>query len=100
MLSEEYGLPSRLRSPLVAAWSTFAAFVICGLVPLLPFVIGLGAAFPTSLLTTLGVFFAIGSVKSLWTTTPWWRAGLETLAIGAIAAALAFAAGAVLKHAV
>jgi len=98
MLSEEYGLPSQVRSPWIAAWSTFAAFAVCGLVPLLPFVFGSTAAFTISLLTTLGVFFAIGSVKSLWTTVPWWRAGLETLSIGVIAAALAYAAGAVLKR--
>lgn len=33
MLSEEYGLPSQLRSPMIAALSTFAAFVVCGLMP-------------------------------------------------------------------
>ena len=60
----------------------------------------MGAPFMTSLLTTLAVFFAIGSVKSLWTTVPWWRAGLETLFIGGVAAALAYGAGALLKHVV
>ena len=100
MLSEEYGLPSQLRSPLIAALSTFGAFVVCGLIPLLPFVLSMGTPFMTSLLTTLGVFFAIGSVKSLWTTVPWWRAGLETLSIGGVAAALAYGVGALLKHAV
>ena len=39
MLSEEYGLPKAVRSPLKAAASTFAAFMLCGLVPLLPFVV-------------------------------------------------------------
>jgi vacuolar iron transporter family protein len=39
------------------------------------------------------VFFAIGSARSRWLITPWWRAGLETLGIGAVAAALAYGAG-------
>jgi hypothetical protein len=42
---------------------------------------------------TLAGFFAIGSVKSRWLVVSWWKAGIETLAIGGIAAALAYAAG-------
>jgi hypothetical protein len=48
--------------------------------------------------STAAVFFAIGSVKSLWSLTAWWRSGLETLAIGMAAAALAFAAGTIVEH--
>jgi VIT1/CCC1 family predicted Fe2+/Mn2+ transporter len=43
------------------------------------------------------VFFAIGAAKSKWALTPWWRSGLETLAIGGTAAAMAFAVGYFLK---
>ncbi len=93
MLTEEYGLPSQIRSAFVAAMSTFSAFLLCGLVPLLPFVFHLPHPFAVSLATTLGVFFAIGSAKSRWLVLSWWRAGLETFVIGSIAAALAFAAG-------
>ena len=46
MLAEEYGLPKAVRSPLKAAASTFAAFVLCGAVPLLPFLVGAPASFP------------------------------------------------------
>lgn len=93
MLSEEYGLPAVPRSPLKSALSTFAAFASCGAVPLVPFVIGVPAAFETSTLLTALVFFAIGAAKARWSTAPWWRSGLETLAIGLAAAGLAFAAG-------
>src|SRR5262249_887449 len=41
MLTEEYGLPHSLRSPWLAALTTFAAFSVCGLVPLVPYVFGL-----------------------------------------------------------
>jgi VIT1/CCC1 family predicted Fe2+/Mn2+ transporter len=39
------------------------------------------------------VFFAIGSTKSHWSPVSWWRSGLETLAIGLGAAALAYLIG-------
>ncbi len=100
MITEEYGLALEVRSPLVAAASTFASFVACGLVPLLPFIAGAGAAFPISIALTALVFFAIGSVRSLWSVRRWWTSGLETLAIGGAAAALAYAAGALISRAV
>jgi VIT1/CCC1 family predicted Fe2+/Mn2+ transporter len=99
MLREEYGLPGTLRSPVKAAVSTFLAFLICGLVPLLPFVINLPLPVYLSTAATAAVFFVIGSVKSLWSLMPWWRSGLETLTIGIAAAALAFAAGMIVEQA-
>jgi VIT1/CCC1 family predicted Fe2+/Mn2+ transporter len=99
MLREEYGLPGTLRSPVKAAASTFLAFLVCGFVPLLPFVIDLPLPVYLSTASTAVVFFTIGSVKSLWSLMPWWRSGLETLTIGIAAAALAFAAGMVVEQA-
>lgn len=40
MLTEEYGLSPSVPNPLVAALYTFWAFVTCGIVPLIPFVLG------------------------------------------------------------
>ena len=97
MLSEEYGLPKAVRSPLKAAASTFAAFMLCGLVPLLPFVVAAPPSFALSILMTGVVFFLIGSGKSRWSPVSWWRSGLETLAIGLGAAALAYLVGFGLK---
>src|SRR4030095_1361078 len=37
MLTEEYGLPPAVRSPWLAAITTFTAFLFCGLVPLIPY---------------------------------------------------------------
>ncbi len=94
MLTEEYGLPLEVRSPLLAAVATFAAFVICGTIPLLPFVLGFGTrAFQSSLAATAVVFLLIGSAKSRWSVVPWWRSGLETLAVGSGAAGLAYFVG-------
>ena len=79
-----------------AGLSTFLAFLLCGSVPLLPFVMGTPPAFALSVVLTGIVFFGIGSVKSRWSLASWWRSGLETLAIGMTAAAIAFAVGWVL----
>lgn len=97
MLTEEYGLPREVRSPWLAAASTFSAFLLCGLVPLLPFMLGIERAFDLSILLTGGVFFAIGSIKSRWSTARWWRSGLETLLVGSAAAGLAYVIGVFLR---
>lgn len=97
MLTEEYGLPPEVRSAWMAALSTFSAFLLCGLIPLLPFLFGLPGAFPLAAALTGAVFFVIGSVKSQWSMSRWWQSGLETLALGGIAAALAYVAGVLLQ---
>ncbi len=93
MLTEEYGLGRATRSPAIAALATFGAFLLCGLVPLLPFLLPMPNAFTISIVMTACTFALIGSARSRWLLLPWWRAGLETLGVGAIAAALAYGAG-------
>jgi VIT1/CCC1 family predicted Fe2+/Mn2+ transporter len=93
MMTEEHGLPVISRSPLKAAIFTFLAFLLCGLVPIAPFALGLTYAGTYSFVMTAIVFLAIGSVRSLWSPRPWWHTGIETLTIGAIAAVVAYAAG-------
>lgn len=97
MLTEEYGLPLEPRSPWKAAAATFSAFAVCGVVPLLPFLIGFTNAFPVSIALTGIVFFVIGSIKSRWSTASWWQSGASTLLVGGIAAALAYVVGVFLK---
>ena len=101
MLTEEYGLPMSVRSPMKGAVGTFIAFLLCGLVPLLPFAPGESlprlTATELSVVLTAATFFGIGSVKSRWTLQTWWRSGLETTAIGLCAAAMAFLIGYALK---
>jgi VIT1/CCC1 family predicted Fe2+/Mn2+ transporter len=98
MLTEEYGLPLQARSPWLAASTTFSAFAICGLVPLVPFLMRIPNAFPVSIAMTGAVFFAIGSIKSRWSTVGWWRSGLSTLFVGGIAAVLAYLVGLLLRR--
>jgi VIT1/CCC1 family predicted Fe2+/Mn2+ transporter len=98
MLRDEYGLPQAARSPWLAAASTFSAFAICGFAPLIPFLIGISNAIQFSIFLTGIIFFAIGSAKSLWSTASWWRSGLSTLCVGAIAASLAYVVGIGLRN--
>jgi vacuolar iron transporter family protein len=96
MMTEEHGLPPINRSPGKAALLTFLAFLVCGSVPLVPFILGLPATISTSTLMTGLTFFSIGSLRSRWSPAPWWRAGLETFAIGITAAAMAYLVGVVM----
>jgi len=100
MLTEEYGLPHEVRSPFIAALSTFSSFLVCGLVPLLPYLFHMDNPITLSMIMTGAVFFAIGSAKSRWSTASWWSSGLATLIVGAIAAALAYFAGVVVKSSI
>ena len=90
MVREEYGLPAAVRSSWRAAASTFSAFLLCGLLPLIPFVTGLTNAFGIAAVATGFAFALIGALKSRWSIRPWWRSALETLAVGAGAATVAY----------
>lgn len=98
MLEEEHGAPRIERSALKAGGVTFVAFFVCGAVPLLPFIFG-GAENALGIATAMtgAAFFGIGALKSKWSTARWWLSGLETLAIGMIAAGAAYGVGALLK---
>lgn len=98
MLAEEYGLARAKRSASRAALATFSAFVVCGLVPLMPFLVRLPHPFVLSEIMTACTFFAIGSARSRWLLSSWWRAGVETLLMGSLAAAIAWAAGLVIAR--
>ena len=93
MIEGEYGLGSVDPHPLKAAMATFFAFLVAGMIPLLPFLLSVSNAFIVSAWMTAGVFFAIGAMKSRWSLALWWRSGTETLLIGGAAAAIAYWVG-------
>jgi VIT1/CCC1 family predicted Fe2+/Mn2+ transporter len=103
MLTEELGLAAEVPSPWRAAMATFAAFVLVGLLPLLPFLYqlvvpsGLTSPFLWSSVLTGLTFFTVGVLKGGYVQAPWYRSGLETLGIGGCAAALAYLVGTLLK---
>ena len=98
MMQEEHGMPAVSRSPIHAALYTFVAFVLCGSVPLLPYLLGVDRPEWPSTIMTGATFFAIGSFRSRWSPKPWWLAGFETLAIGMLAASVAYLIGSWLKE--
>lgn len=93
MLVEEYGMPITKPEPSHAGLATFAAFLLCGSVPLLPFLFKIPDPFVVAMVMTGIVFFLIGAMKSRWATAPWWHSGSETFLIGGCAAALAYFVG-------
>lgn len=97
MLRDEYGLPEGVRSPWRAALMTFSAFLVCGFVPLVPFIAELKNAFSTACVVTGLMFVLVGALKSRWSVRPWWHSGLATLVIGGGAAAVAYVIGAWLR---
>lgn len=97
MLVDEYGVSPVDPAPIKAALVTFAAFLLAGVVPLIPFVLSLSGPFFISVVVTLMTFFLIGAIKSRWSVIPWWRSGFETFLIGGTAAAIAFGVGLLLR---
>jgi VIT1/CCC1 family predicted Fe2+/Mn2+ transporter len=93
MIEGEYGLGGVDPHPMKAAVTTFSAFLAAGVVPLVPFLIGVEGAFQISAFLTLATFFGIGAMKSVWSLNRWWRSGIETLLIGGGAAAIAYFVG-------
>ncbi|MCA9080108.1 MAG: VIT1/CCC1 transporter family protein [Planctomycetaceae bacterium] len=101
MLREEHGLPSIVPHPLRAAATTLIAFILVGMVPLVPFIVGFLITIPqpyvVSTVMTAVAFFLVGMAKSRFVEQSWYKAGTETLVIGSLAAGLAFLSGMVLK---
>lgn len=93
MLVEEYGLAPADPHPFRAASMTFLAFLVAGLVPLLPYFFSFPDPFRWSTIMTGATFFAVGAAKSRWSLAPWWRSALETTLIGGIAAGVAYVVG-------
>lgn len=75
--------------------ATFVAFVVAGSVPLLAYILPAPAErrFALATVLTLLTLFVVGAARTLVTRGRWWRDGLEMLAIGALAAAVAWGVG-------
>jgi VIT1/CCC1 family predicted Fe2+/Mn2+ transporter len=74
---------------------TWLAFILAGLMPLLPFFMPLSThrAFEYSIAVTILTLFAVGAGRSLITRRSAIRGGLEMLVVGALAGAAAYLAG-------
>ena len=103
MMSEELGFGSTEPDEYRAALATLSAFLLVGFLPLVVFVYDaidpgdVANAFTWSALLTAVAFLVVGGLKSRFVDQAWWRSALETLAIGGLAATLAYVAGALLQ---
>jgi len=90
---EELGVdPDDLPSPWTAAGSSFAAFTLGALVPLLPYLLGAATLLATVLLALLALFGA-GALVSRFTDRGALYSGGRQLLLGAVAAALTYGIG-------
>ena len=88
---EELGVdPNDLPSPWLAAGSSFTAFAVGALIPLIPFIFGAGSVLPALLLSALGLVVTGGIVGKI-TARPFWYGGGRQLLLGALSAAVTFA---------
>lgn len=89
------GLPELEAYPWKHGLATLVAFVVAGVVPLAPYLMPIppSARLATSTSLTFVALFSFGAVRGLITRDRWWRAGLETLALGAVIALAAYGAG-------
>lgn len=103
ILHELHGVASVPASAARAGSVTFLAFLAVGSIPLIIFIadVALGGDIPSpflwTALLTAGAFFLIGTIKSRFVAGRWWTEGLETLAVGGIAALLAYGVGVALR---
>ena len=97
-----------VRRPLDTAVSTFFGFNAIGLIPLLPFIfffilgipLSIENSFFYSVIFTAGAFFLIGIIKGSVVKKSLLRSGAHTLAVGGIAASVAYVIGHLLSLAI
>jgi VIT1/CCC1 family predicted Fe2+/Mn2+ transporter len=90
---EEFGVDTDdLASPLLAAGSSFVAFALGALVPLLSYLAGVDTAWPAIVLSLVGLF-ACGAIVTRVTARSWWFGGIRQLVLGGAAAGLTYLVG-------
>ncbi len=84
--------PGDLPSPKIAAVSSFLAFSVGAVLPLLPYFLGVTSLVGSAILSCLALFGA-GALVSRVTARSWWYSGLRQLVVGTVAAGLTFGLG-------
>ncbi|NNE28653.1 MAG: hypothetical protein HKN16_03405 [Saprospiraceae bacterium] len=98
MMKEELEMLRDDKSPFWIGTVTYVSFLLIGLIPLTIYVFDYFSPLPvdlflwTSILTACG-FIIVGATKSVVNHTPKWKGILQTLALGAIAAIVAYYVG-------
>ena len=95
MAHKELGIvPETLEEPLGNALVMGTAYVLGGLVPVLPYLtLPIRTAMPISIAGTLLALFLFGGLKGRVVKQVWWRSGLEMLSVAGVAALVGFIIG-------
>jgi len=102
MMVEELGImpPDPDDSPAKQGCVTFIAFIVCGIIPLIPFMIGAGiedekfwVLFGVSCALVGVVMFGLGAITSIFTILSWYKGGLYMFFVGALGAVASYLIG-------
>jgi len=102
MMVEELELlpPDSDPHPMLNGLVTFTSFTVCGVIPLIVYVIARAAhyadhsgLFGVAIAATAVTIFLLGAFKGLMSRLPWWRQGFYTLCVGGTATAVAYLVG-------
>ncbi len=94
------GLPEQEAYPWKHGTATLVAFVVAGVLPLVPYVLPMddSARLPWSAALTMTALFGVGVSRAAITREPWWKTGAEMLLLGGIVALAAYSAGALVAY--
>lgn len=95
MMREELGFGADIAEPPLRSGLTVGISYLIGAgVPVIPYLFAPpSSGIIASAIATIIVLFIVGAAKTAITSRSWWRSGLESMAIGVAAAAVAFGAG-------
>ncbi|MBV8054402.1 MAG: VIT1/CCC1 transporter family protein [Deltaproteobacteria bacterium] len=95
MMREELGFGAEvMEPPLKSALTVGGAYLVGAAMPLLPYLLVKPAVgILISALATIIALFVVGAAKTVLTARPWLRSGLESMAIGAVAAIVTYSVG-------
>lgn len=90
---EEFGVDvDDLASPMLAAVSSFLAFAVGALIPLMPYLLGVQSPW-LAIAISLTALFGCGALVTQLTSRSWWFGGVRQLLLGGSAAGLTYLVG-------
>lgn len=103
MMCDELGLMPSPKAPIKTAMITFFGFLIMGIIPLLSYLLAYvndffkQNTFWMAVVMTLAALWIVGSIKSFVTKSNFLASALETVAVGGVAAFIAYYTGYFIK---
>jgi vacuolar iron transporter family protein len=87
-----------VSSPLSHGIVTYIAFIIAGLLPMIPYLFSFEQNFEYSIIIVAVSLFVVGAVRSVITTKHWFWGGCQLMLLGGAAAAFAYFTGYLIEH--